>query len=543
MNNITADSLPLIEVDDDEDFEGERTGAVPTYRVLAWWWVAGCTVARLLCIARLPLGNGEAYYATWARFLDWSYYDHPPLVAWMVRATTALFGTSAVAVHMGPVIASGLFGLLFHRLAERLVSARAALIALLVVSCLPVFLASSFIVNPEAPLAPLWVAALLAVLAMRDGDEWYRPIVAGALIGCAFLAKYTAILLVPAALVYCAASPITRRWLRRPSFYAGGLAALVVTLPVVLWNIARGWPSVRLHLLERTGVAVPVAGENTVNQLVAVSSSAGAGLLERLDRALVGQFVSYSPLLVPLLVVGLVRAARRARFDDRDLFVSAFTWPVLLPLIAAMVTMKDAEQHWTMVAFIPAAIAAGQLVDETWGRAKWPRVLTTAGVAVSWVLFVVANVHVHTTALLDLMPAGYDARADIANELAGWDQVSAAMTRAASAARGHVVMASSHYSLCGRLMWETGDEPAVYCPTARRSAYSFFDRQELPVDATVIVLTSDIQSEMPAGLQSRECSVVDRVEIERASRTVARYYVHSCAPLVSKNTSGDLAAR
>ena len=38
----------------------------------------------------LPLGNGEAYYYSWSRFLDWSYYDHPPLIAWMVRLTTAL---------------------------------------------------------------------------------------------------------------------------------------------------------------------------------------------------------------------------------------------------------------------------------------------------------------------------------------------------------------------------------------------------------------------------------------------------------------------
>ena len=39
------------------------------------------------CASRpLPLGNGEAYYYSWSRFLDWSYYDHPPLVAWMVRA-------------------------------------------------------------------------------------------------------------------------------------------------------------------------------------------------------------------------------------------------------------------------------------------------------------------------------------------------------------------------------------------------------------------------------------------------------------------------
>jgi hypothetical protein len=387
------------------------------------------------------------------------------------------------------------------------------------------------------------VGALLAVLAMRDHDEPYRPLVAGALIGCAFLAKYTAILLVPAALVYVAASPVMRRWLRRPSFYAGGLTALFVALPVLIWNVARGWPSLRLHLVERAGVSVPVAGENTVNQLVAVSSAAGAGLLERLDRVLVGQFFAYSPLLVPLLIVGLWRAARRVRFDDRDIFVTAFTWPVLLPLVAAMLAVNDAEQHWTMVAFIPAAIAAGQLVDDTWTHARWPRFLAAAGVALSWTIFVAANVHVHSAVLLDLMPAGYDPRADIANELAGWDQVSAAMTRAAGATGGRVVMASNHYSLCGRLMFETADTPAVYCPTARRSAFTFFDRQDPPASATVIALTSDIQSEMPAGLQDRECSVVDHVEIERSSRTVARYFVHSCAPLVSPTTSGDLAAR
>jgi hypothetical protein len=345
-----------------------------------------------------------------------------------------------------------------------------------------------------------------------------------------------------------------RRWLRRPSFYAGGLAALAVTMPVVAWNVARGWPSLRLHLVERAGVGVPVAGENTVNQLVAVSSSTGGGLWQQFGRVFVGQFLSYSPLLAPLLVWGLVRAARRARFDDRDLFITAFTWPVLLPLLAAMLHLKDAEQHWTMVAFIPAAIAAGQIVDDSWTlagilggaratMARWTRGLAWSGVALSGVLFVAANVHVHTTLFLDMMPPGYDPRADIGNELAGWSQVATAMTRAAGAARGPVVMAANHYSLCGRLAFETGDATPVYCPTARRSAFTFFDRQDPPADATVIALTSDIQSEMPAGLRARACSVVDRVEIERSSRVVARYYVHACAPLAARGTDGDLAQR
>lgn len=546
MNNLTDDSLPLIEVETDpsEGADGtERDWAEPNYRVLAWSWVAAATVARLLCIARLPLGNGEAYYYSWSRFLDWSYYDHPPLVAWMVRVTTA-FGAWPAAVHLGPVIASGAFGLLFHRLAERLLRPRAALIALVVVTALPVFLASSFIVNPEAPLAPLWVGFLLAVLSMRDRDEPYRPLVAGLLLGFAFLAKYTALLLVPASLVYVVASPSMGRWLRRPSFYAGGLTALFIALPVVAWNMVRGWPSLRLHFVERAGVSVPVAGENTVNQLVAISSSSGSGFLQGVARVVVGQAMSYSPLLVPLLVIGLARALRRVRTDDRDLFVTAFTWPVLLPLLAAMVALKDAEQHWTMVAFIPAALAAGRAIDDATGKAgKGLRLLASAGVALSGVAFLVANFHAHSTALLRAIPSDrYDPRADMINELAGWDQVSSAMAQAARSASGRVVLASNHYSLCGRLLFEMHDTPAVYCPTARRSAFGFFDREEPPADATVVVLTSDIHEELPAGLTGRVCTPVDHVEIERGGRAVAHYVVRSCAPALA-DVGAPLAER
>ncbi len=124
MNQLTDDSLPLIEVEaDPADLDRSYAAspvvsATPSYRALALWWVGLATIARLLVVARLPLGNGEAYYYSWSRFLDWSYYDHPPLVAWMVRVTTA-FGaiTAPAAVHLGPVLASGAFGLLFHRLA------------------------------------------------------------------------------------------------------------------------------------------------------------------------------------------------------------------------------------------------------------------------------------------------------------------------------------------------------------------------------------------------------------------------------------------
>ncbi|HEX3345715.1 MAG TPA: glycosyltransferase family 39 protein [Polyangiaceae bacterium] len=528
--NYSDESSPLLDVHVLPADGRADARALPSYRVLAMAWVAVATLIRLVCVAPLPISNGEAYYASWSRFLDWSYYDHPGLVAWMVRATTVL-GSSPAAIRLGPILAAGAFGLLFYRLAERLFRPRAAFFALVLVTALPVFLASSFVLNPEAPLAPLWVGFLCVLEGMRKRDGWHRPLLAGLLLGLAFLAKYTAVLLVPAAILYVAASAPTRRWLRRPSFYAGGAVALVVALPVLLWNQARGWPSLRLHFVERATAALPVAGENRINQLVAVSSTSGGGHLESFLRVLVGQLMSYSPLLAPLLVMALVRALRRSRRDDRDLFVTAFSWPVLLPLLFAMTRFQDAEQHWTMMAMVPAVLAAGHYGDEAWSRSKRLRGVALAGIALSGVAFLVGNVHARSTALLRLIPADhYDARADMINELIGWDEVRASVSRAATAAPGSVVLASNHYSLCGRLMFEMGDAPPVYCPSARRSAYDFFDRRDPPADATVIALTTDIHGELPAGLENRACTVADTVDIERGGRQVARYFVQTCPP-------------
>jgi hypothetical protein len=396
---------------------------------------------------------------------------------------------------------------------------------------LPVFFASSFVVNPEAPMAPLWVAFLLAVESMRRRNEWWRPLVSGLFLGLAFLAKYTAVLLVPAVLLYLALSRKSRPWLRRPSFYAGGAVALLLATPVLAWNVARGWPSLQLHLVDRAGAGRPVAGENTVNQLVAVSSSDGAGLLESVLRVAVGQLIAYSPLLAPLLVAAAVKSLRRARRDDRDLFLQAFTWPILLPLLLAMIKFKDAEQHWTMVATLPAVLAAGRFADEGWERFRATKALAYAGLALSAALFLTAHIDFRTTALIRAIPAGhYDPRADMINELIGWDQVRARVSQVASATPGQVVLVSNHYSMCGRLLFEMNDAPNVYCPTARRSAFDFFGRHDVPAGATAIAVTNDIHPELPAGIEGRTCTTIDQVEIERAGRRVARYFVQSCPP-------------
>jgi hypothetical protein len=148
-------------------------------------------------------------------------------------------------------------------------------------------------------------------------------------------------------------------------------------------------------------------------------------------------------------------------------------------------------------------------------------------------LFGLGALHANTDALISLIPAKhYDSRADLSNEFHGWDQVRASVGQVArEASTPNVVLASNHYAMCGRLLMEMGDAPNVYCPTARRSAFDFFGRHDIPADATVVVLTDDIHTDLPPGLGSRTCSLSSDVEVERGGRQVAHYFVHSCPPV------------
>ena len=128
--------------------------------------IAGATLVRLLFVSTTDIANGEAYYYVWSRFPALSYYDHPPLVAWMAWLTTRV-SHGSLAVRAGPLVCSVLFGAGVFVLGRRLFSPRAGFLAVATVTIIPVFFASSYALNPEAPLAPLWVLGLILLEGMR----------------------------------------------------------------------------------------------------------------------------------------------------------------------------------------------------------------------------------------------------------------------------------------------------------------------------------------------------------------------------------------
>ena len=322
MSILSDESRPLLDVglrDGSSPGIGVEAKELASYRLLAVTWVALATIIRFVSIAPLPLANGEAYYATWSRFLDWSYYDHPPLVAWMVRLTTALGGSTA-GIRLVPVLCAAAFGLLFYRLAERLFGPRPALDLPRPRHSHPGVPDLEHRAQPGSATC----AAVGRVPARARGNARARRRRTGRSSRACSSAPPSSPSTRPSSSFPRHSSTLPSRRRRaggsagRPSTQ-GAPSRSSLALPVLLWNEAHGWPTLRLHLVERAAVGIPVAGENTINHLMEDASTPGTSGLQSLSRVLVGQLLSYSPFFAPALVVGLVGALRRARNDDRDL--------------------------------------------------------------------------------------------------------------------------------------------------------------------------------------------------------------------------------
>ena len=475
-------------------------------------FVGLATILRWIVAISTGLTDTEAYYSQWVRVPALSYYDHPPLIAWTTWLATRI-ARAPWAVRLGPVLYAPLFSALVYRLAARLFSPRAGFLAVTLLTAIPVFFVMGVLLNPEGLLAPLWVLFLLLLLDLRENDEPWRPLAIGAAVGVAFLAKYTAILELPVALLYVAGSGRTRRWLGRPSFYAGGAVALAVASPVIVWNAAYGWPSVHLHLTERMGHS---PGESL------------AGALWRVGSA---QLLIFQPLIVPALIAVLGYAVFRSKRDERWRFLATASLPVLAFLWTMMVRAGDSEPHWTMVGYVPLVIGAAGLIDANSGDlGRLARGAFAAALVLSAGVLGVYAVHVRSPSLAKTL-ASYDPNADPLNETLGWDRVNAAVGAHAAKLGRDAVVAAAHNVLCGHLQAALDDSPAVYCPSPRRTEFDFAGRRDPPTNAPVVFVDSDRYPQDAAfALPRLACTHVQDVEIERSGLRVARYRIHECRP-------------
>jgi len=198
--------------------------------------------ARVVMAALVPLTADEAYYWLWSKHLDWGYLDHPPLIAWLIRAGTMLLGDSVLGVRASGILLSGLATWFVWEAARTLLKdqARAAAAALLFNLTLMISV-EMLAATPDMPSIATSAALLfcLARLQQSGNSKWW--LWAGLAAGLSLLSKYSAFFLLAGAFLWLLLSPRARGWLRTPWPWSAALLALLIFLPNLIWQTNHDW--------------------------------------------------------------------------------------------------------------------------------------------------------------------------------------------------------------------------------------------------------------------------------------------------------------
>lgn len=204
--------------------------------------ISGSFLLHMLFMSNMSLLVEEAYYWNYAQHLDFSYLDHPPMVAVVIKALTFILGNSEYSVHIGSYLCWFVSAFFCYRLSE-LISKGSGIYSLLLLSSFPFFFAQSILMTPDAPLMACWSAAIYGLfrcLVLHEAKYWY---VVGMWIGLGMLSKYTICLLGFTSLIYMMTTPSARSWLFKKEPYLCILISLLFFTPVLYWNVTHQWVS------------------------------------------------------------------------------------------------------------------------------------------------------------------------------------------------------------------------------------------------------------------------------------------------------------
>ncbi|HEV2093750.1 MAG TPA: glycosyltransferase family 39 protein [Rubrobacter sp.] len=216
----------------------------------------------------------ELYYIAAGERLAPGYVDFPPFVALVTALVHATLGDSLLALRLLPALAGAAVVVLAGLMARELGGGRLAQgLAALAVLVAPNFLVFGTFVSMDAfdQLFQVSAAYVLLVILKRDRPRLW--LLFGLFAGLGLLTKVTMLFFGFAVLVALLVTP-ARRHLLTPWPWLGGAVAFVFLLPYLLWNAARGWPT--LEFWEEYGGKVDEASpvEFLVEQIVTMQPPA-----------------------------------------------------------------------------------------------------------------------------------------------------------------------------------------------------------------------------------------------------------------------------
>lgn len=316
---------------------------------------AALTAVRLVALfaTRLELYPDEAQYWLWSRTLDFGYYSKPPMVAWLIWASTAIGGDAEPWVRLSAPLIHGLTALCVHGIGRRLYGPSTGFTAAALYLLMPAVQLSSLVVATDAPMLLFLALSLLAYVELPGADGRRRGLLAlglGAALGLAFLSKYAAIYGVIGIVLHLAISRQARAaWTWQAALLSLG-AALAVVTPNLIWNARHSFATV-----QHTAANANWQSRSLFN-------------FGELTDFIGSQFGVFGPIPFAVLIGGAVVLAVRRRLQTPDLLLLCFSAPALL-IVTIQAFVSRANANWAAAGYVAAVILVAAWLLR-W-RAKW----------------------------------------------------------------------------------------------------------------------------------------------------------------------------
>jgi hypothetical protein len=302
---------------------------------------------------------------------------------------------------------------------------------------------------PDQPMILFWLGAFYALARIARGGRPAWWLLVGLMGGLAAASKLTTLFLALAVPLWLALVPSLRVWFRRPWIYAAGAIAVLVFLPVLLWNAANDWAAFVVQY-DRSNF----------------DPARSTGFLEYLGvvAAMIG------PVAIFPAAAGLAASFRGGawRTPVAGLLVAAS-----LPLAVYLGIHSFSEAigpHWVAPIVIVAAMLGGIGVEDVRGRrGRWARIVAVCRkiVVPFGVLITVVFYGLATERFLPI-PLEYD----FTERFRGWDAFAANAEAARIEAEADYILAPD-YAMYSMLRFYSPKGAPIY-PFGDRERWDHF---------------------------------------------------------------------
>lgn len=300
----------------------------------------------------LELGNDEVYYWTYALFPDWSHYDHPPMLGWVMQLFSLnLLFDSEFALRLSSLVFFAInTGLIF--MAGKIIrdEKTGLYAALLYNASIYATVITGIFILPDTPQNLFWLIALVIMLKLvSDGVTQQQQsrlmLLFGLVTGLGMISKYTSVFLWVGLLGYILL--YRKAWLKRVSLYVALLISAFCGLPVIIWNVQHDFASFAYQ-----GSRVNIFESGLRPDYFATE--------------LIGQIFYNNPINWVLILLAVIAVVRQKQFlpaSYQRLLLLVGLPSILLFLLFAL--FRPTLPHWTGPAYNTLILLAAARIRQT----------------------------------------------------------------------------------------------------------------------------------------------------------------------------------